>query len=340
VASWGLLFDRRGHLQDEFDAVFKRSWGINSVGECKFTLPVNDAKNTEANFQFGNPLLVLNNDGLPPWVGRLDTPRGWGAKTNKHSALSYESIFSDRVGTYGKPYGVINPAGLLFRKIIQVANEEDDTLIRLGDIYDGGGKSGMNISPATLLSDNIAKVLKQSGHEYDVTPVMVENRLKLYGNWYIRQGIETGGSLNDGNCRIDENSLNETGPIKNWLIGMGNNEDTLTHYVAKDELSKYRYGLRAAPLDVDSGALEGIKACTEYELRMLKKPRRTTASNVNDTYPLLRKGNVLKFESAEAGYGVKGIIGTQADVRIIGMAYSDDVDGVALTIMEDIWTMG
>lgn len=337
MASWGLVFDRRGYLLDEIDAVYKRSWGINSVGECKFTLPINDPKNNETNFQFGNLLLVLNDKGLPPWVGRLEPPRGWGAKTTKHFALSYESIFADRIGTVGKPYIVLNPPGLLFQLIIQIANEIDDTLIRLGDIHEGEGKCGMVVSPATLLSDNIAKVLKQSGHEYDVTPVFSNNRLKLYGNWYVRQGIETGESLNSGNCRIDENSLNETGPIKNMLLGLGNGQRFIYH-MANDEESIHKYGLRAKPYDAGVYALDAIKELTENELAAHKRPRRifrATASNDNNTYLHLRKGNMLKYESAETGYGPRGRIGTQADVRIYGMAYADDMEGVALTISKD-----
>ena len=81
MASWAYLFDRRGHILDEFDATFRRSWGVNTVGECRFTLPVNEAKNTETNLQFGNHIVVMNDEGLPPWSGRLETPRSWGNKT-------------------------------------------------------------------------------------------------------------------------------------------------------------------------------------------------------------------------------------------------------------------
>ena len=336
MASWGILFDRqRGHILDEFDAVFQRSWGINMVGECKFTLPVKDSKNTLSNFQFGNHLVVFNDVGLPAWSGRLETPRGWGNKTNKHKAVSHESFFFDRVGPYTKPYGLLNPAGIILRQMIQIANAAEDTLIRPGDIDNGGKRCGTIISPAIKLSDNINQILKQSGSEYEIVPVVANNRLILRANLYAEQGVDTGASLNDSNCRIDENSLSEVGPIYNWLLGVGKEQEIKNHYVALDQLSIDQYGLRQEPLEVDAVEAPAVQALTLQQLAVMKQPRRTfraTASNVGGLYPLLRKGNRIQFESAEYGYGTRGVVGTQAEVRIMGMAYSDDIDGVALTI--------
>lgn len=337
MASWGLLFDRqRGHILDEFDGSFKRSWGINSIGECRFTLPINDRKNNETNFQFGNHLVVLNDDGLPPWSGRLETPRSWGNKTNKHFAVSHESFFRDRVGTYTLPYGLLQPAGVIFKQLIRIANEEEDTLIRAGDVFTGGQRCGTIISPIVPLIDNIEKILKQSGHEYEIVPVVANNRLTLYGNWYAEQGVDTGSSLNDSNCRIDENSLSENGPIYNKLIGVGKEQQIQNHHVAIDQRSRGRYGLRVAPYEVDAVEAVAVEALTEQQLRAVAYPRRAfraTASKVGGLYYLLRKGNRMQFESTEAGYGLHGVIGTQATVRIYGMAYTDDLDGVALTII-------
>lgn len=338
MASWGLLFDRkRGHILDEFDGSFKRSWGINSIGECRFTLPINNSKNNEINFQFGNHLVVMNDNGLPPWSGRLETPRAWGNKTNKHMAVSHESFFRDRVGSYSLPFGLLKPAGVIFEQLIQIANEDEDTLIRAGDIFSGGRLCGTIVSPIVTLSDNIEKIIKQSGHEYEIVPVVANNRLALYGNWYARQGTDTGASLNDSNCRIEENSLSENGPIYNKLIGVGKEQQVRNHHVATDPQSVDRYGLRVAPYEVDAVEGVAVEGLTEQQLLSVAYPRRAfraTASNAGGLYDLLRKGNKLQFESTEAGYGLHGVIGTQASVRIFGMAYTDDQDGVALTIIQ------
>jgi hypothetical protein len=338
MTSWANLFDRSGHLLDEFDGTFQRSWGINAVGECKFTLPVRALKNTNQNFRFKNWLVVFNNEGLPPWVGRLETPRGWGNKTNKHKALSAESVFANRIGTYTLPYGLVQPAGVIFRRLINIANDAEDTLIHPGKIFGEGGRCGTFISPATLLSENIAQILKQSGHEYEIEAQVVNNQLTLLGNWYDRMGETVDGGLNDRNCGIDEESLSEVGPIYNVVLGLGKGDQLKTHHLAINQNSIDEYGRNETRVDVDSEAAEGVLALTEQELARLAWPHkmyRATATNKNGTYALLRKGNVLAFENSDAAYGAQGRIGTQEQVRIYGMAANDDVQGVALTIIEE-----
>jgi hypothetical protein len=337
MASWGILFDRqRGHILDEFEAVFQRSWGINMVGQCKFTLPVKSPKNTLSNFQFGNHLVVFNDVDLPAWSGRLETPRTWGNKTNKHLALSHESIFFDRIGKYARPDGISGSAGKILREIIQIANATEDTLIRPGDIYNGGRHCGTFISIAVRLGDNINQILKQSGCEYEVVPRMENNRLKLYANLSQQLGVNTGASLNDSNCRIEEESLSEVGPIQNWIMGVVPDSQVRNHLMVSDPASIDRYGLRQAPYEVEfSGALEAL---TLQQIEVMKQPRRTfraTASKSGFLYSRLRNGNRTYFETAKYGYGIRGRVGTQADVRIMGMAYSDDIEGVALTLIEN-----
>jgi hypothetical protein len=335
MASWGLLFDRRGHLQDEFESSFKRSWGINMVGQCRFTLPINDPKNTLQNFEFGMHLVVMNDEGLPPWSGRLETPRVWGNKTNKHYAESHAKYWQDRIGEYTIPYGLLQPAGTIIKRIIRIANMREDTLLRPGDIFTGGKKCGTVISADQYLAENVEQIIKQSGHEYEIVPVVNNNRLILYLNWQSQLGIETGVSLNDSNSRIEENSLSENGPIKSLILGTGKVNEIKNHHLAIDHASWQRYGLREMPLEVDAVEAVAVKVMTEQQLDELADPSRTfraTASNVDGLYQLLRLGNRVQFESVESGYGKRGIIGTQAAVRILGMACADEVDGAALTI--------
>jgi hypothetical protein len=74
-------------------------------------------------------------------------------------------------------------------------------------------------------------------------------------------------------------------------------------------------------------------------LKRLAWPRRelkATATNVDDLYPLLRLGNIAPYENPKAGFGKGGTVGTQAYVRIMAMAYSDDEEGVELTLQEEV----
>lgn len=330
-----MMFDRSGYLLDEFDGTFARAWGINMVTECKFTLPALYAKNTEINFEFGNHIVVMNDDGMPEWVGRMETPRGWGNKTTKQKAISEESIFADRIGRYTRPYYIFGTAGSNLLQIIHIANAAEDTLIQIGDLYRGGLNTITLITASENLSANIDQILNQSRCEYEIVPVVTNNRLQLYANLYAEMGVDTGASLNDSNCRIEENSLSENGPIKNLLVGVGKEQQIRNRYRVFNQASIARYGLRESPYEVNAVEATAVAALTLMQLAALKSPRKTfrvTASKANSLYPLLRKGNRSQFESADVGYGKSGVVGTQATVRILGMAYSDSVDGVALTI--------
>lgn len=338
MSSWAYLFDRRGNLLDEFGGVFKKSSGISSIGELRFTLSVLDEKNIEPNLRLKNWIVILNDENKAPWVGRLDDERGWGNGTSKHFAYSAEDMFNDRVGTYGLPYGILNAAGLIVKKIVTIANEDEDTLIRPGDIYTGGDRCGTFISPATYLSENIAQIVKQSGHEWEVIPQVVNNRLKLWLNWYERMGQELDASLNDRNCKVDEDSLKEAGRIKNKIIGVGSDKQVQNHYVATNRASRDKYGLQEGRIDVNAGTKEGVEFLTKQELKARSFPAemfKATVTNIDGIYPLIRNGNVLPFENANAGYGPRGSIGTQSPVRIMGMADSGDVEGIALNILKE-----
>jgi len=339
VASWAYLFDRDGEMLDEFGGIFKRSSGVNSIGELRFTLAVNDEKNIESNLRFKNWIVILNDDGREFWAGRLDKDRGWGNGTSKHFAYSAEDMFNDRIGPYSLPYALLNTAGVIAKNVLAIANEKEDTLIRPGDIYTGGKRCGTFISPATYLSENLAQVVKQSGHEWEVVPQIVNNHLTLYLNWYERIGTEVDGGLNDRNCKVDEDSLTEiTRPLKNRMLGVGSDKEVKTNYLASNRASIDKFGLQEGRIDVNAGTKEGVEYLTRQELAWRAFPAdmfKATATNIDGTYTLLRKGNVLSFENAKAGYGPKGTIGTQSAVRIMGMADGDDVEGIALSIQKE-----
>ena len=338
MSSWAYVFSRRGEMLDEFGGVFKKSSGVLSIGELRFNLSVDDEKNSEPTLRFKNWIVVLNDEGKAPWVGRLDRDRGWGGGTSKHFAYSAEDMFNDRCGTYGLPYGLLTTAGLIVKKAIMIANEDEDTLIRPGDIFTGGEQCGTFISPATYLSENLAQVVKQSGHEWEIVPQIVDNRLRLYLNWYERMGQDVDGGLNNRNCKIDEDSLSETAAIKNKIVGIGSDKQVQTHFMAMNQASRDKYGLQVGRIDVSAGTKEGVEFLTKQELarRAFEQDMfKATATNIDDTYQYLRNGNVLTFENSRAGYGANGTIGTQSKVRIMGMADSDSVEGIGLNILKE-----
>lgn len=342
MGSKGYIFDRRhGQLLEEIDAEFECTWTISGVDDCKFSFPGADIKNTEQLFEFGNWLCVLNGEGLPPWVGRFEPTRSSGMKLFKHTALSAPNIFNQRIGTYQLPYGLRDTAGAIFRELIRIANSEEDTLIRPNEIFMGGKRCGTTISPATNLMFNLDQLIKQTGYEYSIDPTIVNNRLTLQGNWYERKGAALDRGLNENNCQMDSDPLEETGPIFNVILGLGpeSTGQVRTHHLARDQASIDRYGARATRFNSPSGEGVAVMELTEAELRRLAWPRRVfkgTASSADNTYFLLRLGNILTFDNSKIGYGPRGGLGTQAYVRLMGMSHRDGSDGATLTLKEYI----
>ena len=336
MTSWAYVYDRSGNLLDEFDGTFRRSWGINALGQCNFALSVLDAKNTRANLEFGNYIVVNNNEGLPLWVGRMEPPRSWGASTTKHSAVTPEILFREMNGAMGWGYHLIDSPGGILRTLIGVINEEDDKLLREGDIIGGDSRVAVTIEPSMTLFEGWDSVLSLYRYEWDITPLIAENRLQLMVNLYDDQGENTNDGLNDMNCRIDEeNSLTENGPIYNKIFLYSNQRPRRCFTSVQNNESIERYGERVIPVGVDTVSTDSLEVVGERMLRTMAFPRRTfkaTASNIDGLYSRLRLGNLFYLESVKYGYAGQGIVGTQSEVRILGMAYNDSTDGVALTI--------
>jgi hypothetical protein len=323
VASKGYFFDRQGQMLDEIDAVFVRGYKPNDVTTCNFEAPTADLHNTDVNTNFGDFLVILNSEGLAAWVGRIDPPQSWGDDKVEHTAYSAEDVFNIRNGPITLPYSIHNPAGAIFRELIKIANNEEDTLVRPGEIYEGGTMCGALISPLSTLMTNVRGLVKRSGQEWDITPSIVKNRLTLYANWYEKRGQVLDRSFNPENCKMHEGSLSVVGPIYNVILGLGqeNSQGGRKLHMTRDLASIAKYGMRFTKYEVNFESQEAVDYFTE---------------NVDDLYPLLRLGNIAPYENPKAGFGKGGTVGTQAYVRIMAMAYSDDEEGVELTLQEEV----
>lgn len=332
MASKGYIFDwRHGHLLDEIDSEFECTWTMSAVDTCKFGYPDNPTKNTKELFEFGNWLCVLNDEGLPPWVGKLEPPRARGRNLVKHNALSAPNIFNQRIGTYQLPRGLLDTAGNIYRELLHITNAEENTLIHPGEIFMGGKVCGTIISPATNLMFNVEQLLKQSGHDYSIDPLIVDNRLTLQANWYERKGAMIDRGLNEGNCELDNDALEDTGPIYNIVLGLGpeSGNQVRTHFLAREQPSIDKYCARATRYNAPSGEAPAVEALTNAEVKRLAYPRRVfkgTASSADGLYSVLRLGNILPFDG----------LGVQAYVRLLGMSHKDGTEGTALTLKEFI----
>lgn len=334
MSSHALIFDKKGFLLDELDGTFMRSWKRNAAGTCSFAIPAGHHKTTERNFVFGNPIVVYHNGGLPPWVGRIETPRDWGRPNVTVHAVSAEAIFSERAGI---PYMLIyrsrGPAGSCYGELVRIANIEEDTLMRPGQIYYGGRDTSTLLAPHVPFDKNITQLLKRSGHDYDITPLVVDNRLTLQANWYKRLGADLDMSLNENNCEMRENTLREEGPIKNSIFAFC--EDKLLFAQSRDEASINKFGLRMKPLSVQAEDQETVQYNADVELEKMAWPRKTFQAMPRQLESItirLRVGNRFTYENARVGFGKDGH-GTEGRVSIEAMAFKDD-EAIGVTLKE------
>lgn len=341
MASWALFFDRQGNLLDEYPGSFSRAWKLSAVSECNFTIHVNDPHFTKRNFTTGNFLAIYHDGGLKPWVGNLDLPQKWGSKLVKIKAFSAENIFNRRTGPVAiLPYFETGPGGTVYKKLVKLANEQEDALLTVGDVYLNDSKNvGTEISPATSLMTNLLQILKTSREDYDITPQVINNKLVLLANWYKRRGQTINDGLNDSNCKIIDDALTVKGPIWNQVFGYDGSGETTTSYTARDEASIKEHGLFAKPLSVSSGDQAVVTATAEREVLTYAWPKNLFAATVTYNKATIQKlidlGNQLPFENADAGFGAGGRVGVDAWVRIFGIAYSDGDSEVTLTLNKE-----
>ncbi len=342
MSSFAYLFDLQGNMLDEIDGIFRREWKLNTVGKCSFTYPVGDAKFKKGIFQPGNHIVVLHNGGLPKWGGKLLLPRKWGNGTVKIECLSAGNIFNSRYGPEPPimPYMKSGVPGNVYREIVKVANDSENALLVNGDIFDASRKgAATQISPATPLMTNIAQIVQQSKEEWDVTPLVVNNRLTLLANWYQQRGRKINRALNNKNCKIVEDSLTEKGPIWNRIFAFDSTGSTTNYYVAVDEDSRKEFGLFAKPLPVSSSDSTAIGSAAISELERYAWPTSLFNATLNYDEALIAEvadlGNKLPFENAEAGFGDNGKVGTDTWTRIYGMAFTDGDSEVALTLNKE-----
>lgn len=336
MASFGMLFNRKGYLLDEIDGIFSRSWKRSGVGTCSFTFPASHHKCTEQNFEIGNYLVVYHDSGWPDWVGRLDTPRGWGRPWLTVNALSAESLFAERTGP---PYMFMQrlkgTGGVCFTDLVNIANLEEDTLMRPGEIYGGDRETATLVLPNFTLERNLNQLLKRTGHEYSVTPQVVNSRLTLLANWYKTIERDLDISLNESNCEMRADTLKEEGPIKNCIFAYC--EEKLLFYQARDLESIHKYGLRQGALSVSAEDIETVKWNADEELKRKAWPRRTFQAiprQLPSLTPYLRVGYRPLYENAIVGFGKTGR-GTNVRVTIDGLAAKDD-EGSGLVLREVI----
>jgi hypothetical protein len=318
------IFDRDGRSLAEFRAAVSRSWALGLEGRANMLLASRKTDYVQRGIlEFGNWLLI-ENDTLPAWVGVIDTPRIWSARTVEVNAYTPERLLSWRRGVSTSQI-VAGSAGDIFGFLIDTVNQQEATILQRGDIWTGGIKREETITVAPLDID-LRRIYQRSGEEYEWRPVAEFSGLAVYADWVEKLGeftqIELSESRKGGN--IENPWMYEDGQIINDLFGYGDGLTWASRPQARtvDEDSIAQYGLRQ-----DDKEWEGVKQITTVtnnnatiiaQQKDAQKVFDLIALNVGETFEYMRLGNALRVKLQNIGFDG----GTDALVRIIGMSYN------------------
>jgi hypothetical protein len=336
------IYDRRGNPLTEMDATVQRSWILNEVGEANFVVSQFDQKFQRKYIEFGN-LVLVEHDKLPAWVGVIDPERKWSSWTATVRAFSAEKLLAFRRGPQAMT--VTGTAGSIFQQMVDIANLEEDTLIRVEGVY-GVLPVRQETLNLTRILDEVNRVAERSENDWGVEPTLgLDGRLSLAASWWLRRGVRRMVGLIEGHNLAEGGSstMTEQGEIINDLMGYGEGAtwDSRETWLEMDTESIAQYGRRQGSMGFDGVTqMETLRQNTQAALAESAWPRRTwriSALDVEETYYNLRLGDELPLVMHTTGF-TGDVVGTEANVRIKGMSFSDDkgkvdlvVDEVALT---------
>lgn len=235
-----LVADDNGVLIGELDAeIDGLSWMLNEFGQAR--LVVSPA--ARRLLEFGNRLLIYLDNGLPPWVGFIDPPRGWGYGRVTLTAYSGERLLTHRLTGRNRVFGRAT-AGAILAALL--AGQAGPRVLEPGYIDLGGGAVSETYNLETLY-DVARSDLLLSAADFAVSGVIEAGRVRFRLNVYQRRGQDLAGIwLLEGHNAVIEPE--EQGPIVNeWLTaGAGNGwgDAGRLYGSARDDASIVRYGLR------------------------------------------------------------------------------------------------
>jgi hypothetical protein len=338
------IHDRKGKPVTPIDLEFNCSWVLSSEGKASFDFALIDPKARELILNAGN-LLHIEIDDLPfDWGGVIDGDEDWNEdETITLSAWSGEHLLSFRRTPVDQTYTAPS-AGAMIRKLLDMANATEDTLIRAGSIFEGGGEcqdtwDGKNIY------DHVKSVAENSGVEWNVDPAIDANGYLYFRlNVYERRGAASNMVLEEGhNIKKRGRPLRvRTGDIVNDLLGLGDasTDSRQKYYAPIHEQSRSKYGLRQATKDfygvTNPKTLEND---TKEHLRLNAFPRRIhqiDALNVGQTFNYLGIGNTNPLRVHTYGWNASGGVGMDGTVRILGIRYRSREDIAELTNEEEV----
>lgn len=318
------MFNRFGYPLTELDVLVPRTWIRNGIGSAEFLMSTFDEKFTREFMEVGN-ILLIENERLPDWVGRIMAPRSFGIYTAKVVAKSAEVFLQGRRGYKGLK--LTGSAGDIVTEVVKVANRQSPTLLKVGSIYTEGTTREESLDVNPLFSD-VDRIRKRSGNDWNVTPLVDKSgRLALQVNWYKRMGSQQLFQLEEGkNIEALEDFLIEQGEPTNDLIGYNNTggEESTLMDIERDEESIARYGVWQGSVSVTNAKEPSqLQLATKTVLNSVKDMTKTVSLNVldiDDEFPNMGMGNLYPVTGHRSGFFGE-TTGFELNLEIFGMKY-------------------
>lgn len=350
------IFNKMGIELAELGVATTRSWTLDSVGRCNFTVPIYSSSGgfnpqaTEDILNYGNLILVehkpsVNADGttngvLPNWVGILAAPRQWSYGQIQCTAYSAEQILNFRASP--KPFTASGTPGAVFKQLILWANDPSFNPgaypIQLGTIELAGANVSRDVKGSIL--DEVSGVIKDFGGDWDITPyVTANNQLLLVANYYQLKGAVVNQTFHNQNVEYTSPLYVEQGDFFNWVRGYSSTASTgnVNFAATADQASIAKHGLFGANTVYQSisgqysaAGFEAVQAANQNFLNQNRFPTRTVAPNVLDVgnaFSFLNVGNYWYIYLDTVGF-TNGQIGLAGAVRITAMEYTELTNSV------------
>ena len=326
-----------GTLLADLNVVPLASHIVNDVGDASFTMSLTDAKAKERFLQFGN-VLIINNDELPPWVGFIDSSLGrdWNGDSVTIRALSAEIIMNRRI-VY--PQQLAGTSGALLRAMLNNLNAASEGGLKIypGDIYMGGPTHYYPI--IGRCRDVMDRIAKRGGKcDWSVTHKIIDGKVKLFANLYKgERGAKTGRVLDYRNTELIAPLYTEDGEIWNHVVFMKPLDESGEVKICdpqRDEKSIGLYGLHMYLGEANAEEEEGLIWMARAWLYDHAYPRgmcAPTILNLDSVFKTVRLGNIYRWENHSVGFE-NGYIGTGDEVRMTGFEVDYATDKVRATV--------
>ncbi len=339
------VFDRSGRRLGEVLQNCDREWVVNEAGDASFSFSAPEemaryaGRNMAEMLNHGN-LVLVEHDTLPPWCGILYM-EDWADGIPTYRARGAGWALAKATPTAVQK--ITGPAGQLWKRILEITNSQVDWKVAPGEIYLGGPQREETLEMVDLERET-QRIASRAGNFYDVQPEFSGGLLRLVGNWYGRQGVDSTVRLVEGdNLRLPAGSVMRVSSevLASDVIGISNGATSASRAaaIARDEESAARWGRRFTSEMFDNVSQQGTAQQNAQDLlEQCKRPERRLrleVLNVRETFGALRIGNTLPVELIGCGWREDGSgLGWSGRVRVLAMRYEENSDSVALAVEE------